>query len=264
MRSVSAAWEGGLASTHDVAVDVFPLRDGSIGAALPILGGSVTLDLTAAHRGRCDVEFGDPDLIPAVATDPLFPSANKLVIRRGLVYPDGTREVVRLGTFLIEETTINDNGNIQVAGSDLSVLIATASFEAAYTVAGGTNIGTAILAAAQGGFPGYLPRQMPILLATTPTLKAEEGEDRWAFCQAIAASIGRDLYFDNDGYLVAPLIPEATGSYAVAHIVEGSDGVAVKPALLSASKKLSRLDVHNRWVVTGDNPDVSGPQPRGR
>lgn len=260
MRSVSSEWTEAIAASQGHALEVSVVDTGEL---LPVTAGQVVLDITAATRGRCDLTFNDPALIPVDADSVLAPFSTELQVKRGLIYPSGERELVSLGIFRIEETTPDDTGeelSVKVSGLDRSAWVIDALFEDPYTIAGGTDYITAIKNTIEAGYPGAT-YDFPARTLQTPTLKAEEGEDRWAFCQAMAAAIGMDLYFDNEGVLMMRPI-SLTTSDPVAELVEGRAGVTVKPTLLSASKKWTRTDAHNRWIVKGDNPDVAGTPPR--
>lgn len=263
MRQVSGRWADALASNHEVLIEVSHIGTGEV---LPLDTGSVTLDITAATRGRCDLSFSDPRLIPVNADSILAPyGRSKLGVKRGLRYPDGETELVELGAFRVEETEVSDTSDgapsIRVSGLDGSAKVIDAAFEEPFQIPSGSDyleaIRDGILVVDPTASFDFAERALE-----TTTLKAEEGDDRWAFYQAMASALGMDLYYDNAGVVV--LRPIASPDAApVISIVEGRAGVSVKPLLLSASKKWSRVDAHNKWIVVGDNPDIDGAPPRG-
>src|SRR5207253_939905 len=101
----------------------------------------------------------------------------------------------------------------------------------------------------------------------TPLLRADEADDRWAFARGMAEEFGMELYFNAEGSPILRPIPAiVVSSQPVAYLVEGQDGVQVAgdpmPSLLDLTKHLSRTDAHNKWIVTGENPNEDGPAPR--
>lgn len=257
MRTVSERWADAIGSSHQMLVEV------SVdGEALPLTAGSVTLDNTSPTRGRADLSFADPNLIPEHSTDTLAPYDNEFTIKRGLAYSEDDSELVQLGLLRVEETVIEADGSgtdISVSLLDRAQKVSDAKFESATTVSAGSDYLTVI----QNVIAEVIPNLQTNFISrtlSTPEVPAEEGGDRWDFVQNMAAAIGCELFFDNDGVLVLRLIPTISGE-PVAHLVEGSEGVEVKPTLLSASKRWSRTDTYNRWTVAGDNPNESGAPP---
>lgn len=262
MRVTSERWLPAIFDTHQMVSEV-QLVGGDL---LPLIDGSVTLDAKAATRGGCDLIFpGDvgSGLVPSDPNDPLSPYGQELQVRRGIRYGPGDEELVSLGIFGIQESEINpDDSSIRVTGLDKSQKVIDASFEETKSIAGGSDFLDALLNVVQEALPA-VEYDFVQRTATTPTLLAEEGDDRWQFALDMAASIGLELYFDGDGVMLLRVIPEVGSSGPDIYLVEGQGGLEVKPpSLLDASKTLSRTDSHNRWIVTGDNPDNGGVPPR--
>lgn len=255
MLTVSSRWETGITSSHRLAVEV-KLGDTS----LPVASGSVTLDITAATRGRADITFVDPSLIPTKPTDTLAPYSNELSIARGLTYSDGTSEVKQLGLLRIEEVEITDE--IQVTLLDRANKVAEAKFEAPYTTPDGTDLLEEIESICRVAIPD-LTTDFIIREAPTVTLHAEEGDDRWEYVQNIAAALGCDLYFNAAGTLTLRTVPNVSNP-PVAYLVEGEEGVSVRPpTLMDLTKRWSRTETFNRWKAVGDNPDNEDAPPSG-
>jgi len=225
------------------------------GIALDVTAGTVTKDATAAVRARCDVElvmpatptFGPADLINIYGAE--------ITISRGLVLPDGREELIPLGVFRVEDFG-TDGDTLKVSGLDRSARIIDARIESAYSIAKGTNLGTALSNLILDGWPD-LEIDLPATTATSPGNLLEEQADRWEAALEIARSLGWRLFFDHLGRLVARQITLDGG--AVADLVDGVDG-----NLVDASRKESREGVYNRVITTGENPALAGGvAPRG-
>lgn len=299
MRDVTPEFLAAVAGSHQVATRVEVLNDGEVTRTVDAIAGGVTLDQTAATRGRVDLTIADPDLVPADPSAALAPYGNELRVYRGVLFPFGggveeladpgpggqawpitlwgtegegddpaptptlvaisTVELVSLGIFRIDETTVTDNGDqleIRVAGMDRSARMIDARFEEPYTIAAGTNYATAIEDVLKAGWPEITVDITPTTL-TTPLLIGEEGGDRWKFAQEMAAALGHSLYFDGDGVAVTRPVASPSGIPTVT-LAEGPGGV-----LLSAGRRWNRQGTYNRVIATGENPAEGAVPARG-
>lgn len=258
MRPASARFLAAVAEPHTLAVRVALLQDGEEVDTLDTLGGTVTLDGNAATRGTVDLAFADDGtlgLVPDTPASPLAPYGNELRVERGIEYLDGTIETIPLGVFRINDVDVNDTDDglhIRVTGQDRSARIIDARFEAPYQVAAATPITDAIADTIGLVYPEVVTNFATTSL-TTPQVIAEEGGDRWAFCQQIATGAGMELFFDGDGELVLRPVTPPAGS-PVTSLVEGEDGV-----LLEAARKWSRQGAFNRVIATGENTSETAP-----
>jgi len=252
-----------LSGPHEVVV-VAKLLDGGDETELPtVLDGSVTLDANAATRGRCDLSLADDGTlgwIPTEPDSPLAPFGPEIRVERGVRYHDGTTELVPLGTFRIEDVSVDDSGSdlaLAISGQDRSARIIDAKFEEPYQVAAGTNYRDAILEAVQAAWPD-VPHDLATTDRVAPMLPAEEGSDRWEFCQKMAAALGMELFFNGVGTLVMqPVAQFVTGS-PTWEIAEGEQGVLVR-----LTRGWTRQGSFNRSIVTGENLSDDGPPARG-
>jgi hypothetical protein len=257
MRSVSDAFIAAARESHTIVTRVEVLAAGAIVLELDsVTAGEVTLDQTAATRGRCDltvIDDGTLGLVPTTPDDPLTPYGNELRIWRGIDLPAGP-ELISLGIFRIEEVAIEDTAaglQLQISGQDRSARIIDARLEEPYQVAAGTNYETAISDVLISAWPDIEVDLTPTT-RTTPQLIANEGDDRWAFAQALATAIGHVLYFDGNG--VAVTRPVTNGGAPVLSIAEGDDGV-----LVTAQRRWHRQGTYNRVIATGENTGDAAP-----
>lgn len=261
MRPVSQAFLDEVKTSHQIATLIEVINpDGDVlSEVTATVNGTVTLDATAASRGRLDVEFVDDGtlgLVPTSSASLLAPYGNELRVSRGVAYPGGSDELATIGVYRIDNVTTQDTGSamvVRVSGMDRSARLIDARFEEPYQIAAGTNYATAIQATLQLAIPN-LPVNFTTTPLTTPQLIANEGDDRWAFCQSMAASCGMVLYFDGDGTAVLRPAAILGDDQAVFDLVEGEAGV-----LIEAGREWTRQGAFNRVIATGENTGVAVP-----
>jgi hypothetical protein len=228
--------------------------DGSV-TDIPITEGSVSLDATAAVRGRCDIRVEGTDWVPRDAADKLAPFGAELEIRRGVVLADGSVETVSLGRFGLEDAEITDDGSgagTRVAALDRAERLGKAKFEDVFQLTSGTPFTEGIQDLALDAWPDC-PFMDGFTSVSTISIgrnvTAQPGDDRWEFMQTLALALGMSLFFDGDGVLTLRRYADQS---PVASLVEGDGGV-----LVSASRSWSRTEAYNRWIVTGENTEGS-------
>jgi hypothetical protein len=247
MIDVSDAFLEAVSTSHKPVVSV--TLDGE---EVEIREGQVTLDATSATRASfsATLAIGDedlPDWVPDKPADRLAPYGNTLAVSRGIELPDGTPEMVPLGIFRIDETSVDDQGGdvtIGVTGLDCSQYLIDAVFERNGTVARGSHPAEEIQRLIDKALDGVVyAYDFFDRTADLPLLSFEAGGDRWDFCQGLAESIGCLLYFDGEGVLTLQQQPQKEAVYT---ITEGEN-------LLSIGKRWGVADAVNRVVVTGEN-----------
>lgn len=250
MRPVTARFLDAIIRSHTLAVTATVN-----GEPLDILDGTVTLDATAAIRGTLDLTVTGP--IPTDPTSLLAPYGNEIIVSRGILYPDFTSELVKVGTFGIREADPDDTGaslTVKIAGQDRAAKQTDARFEDSYQIDEGTNLTTALAALLTDGDPTVDTSHFPATSLTAPLTTANAGDDRWALAQQIATAQGMLLYFDADG---TPQLTPLLGQPPVADLFEGDGGV-----LLSASRAWTRVGTYNRAIATGEDTGSGVPPVR--
>jgi hypothetical protein len=248
VRFVSDAFKAAVTGAHTLATRCDLLVGGQLtisGLPLAESAGSVTLDRTAAVRGRCGVTIAAPDLIPRTPFDPITPFGAELQVWRGVLLSTGP-ELVSLGVFPIQDLTTDETAaTMQLNLLDRAQRVIDAGFETTEVIPAGTPVPDAIAELISNGVPGLQFRFVgsdvvtPLLVYDTST-----SSDRWAAAQALAASIGCDLYFDGVGACTLVPIPDPS-SGPVANLVDGAGGVVV-----SLSKKWDRAPAYNAVIGT--------------
>lgn len=266
MISVTAKFRAAVRAPHQIVARA-TITDGAGNTLLdsaPILDGSVTLDRTAAIRGRADLQIAfDPaqDLVPTTAASALAPYGHEVTICRGVRYLDGTEETVPLGVFRLEDVTVSDDASgvsLRVAAQDRAARLIDARLEDPYQVASGGQYGAAIISLLTDAWPSmpYVAADFAALTSSTPAVPLAEGADRWAAARSMATACGCDLFFDGDGKLRARAASN-TSSTPVEAIDEGQNGV-----LITVAKSWKRAGAYNRVIATGEAIDGAAP-PRG-
>lgn len=223
--------------------------DTQVGDPLEIIDGQVTLDITAATRGRCDLTLRVDD-VPTTPDHPLAPYGNEIHVQRGIQYSDGTVELVSLGRFRIERTDVSEDQGatiVRVAGSDRSARLIDNRFRFGTGIETGYDYDEALEAVLTQGWPD-VPLSLTTMGGTTPQLVIEEASDRWQFAQTMAADKGCHLYFDGDGQCVNPAVAQVGDRAPDQQLVEGDNGL-----LVTANSTWSREGTYNRVIATGEN-----------
>lgn len=257
MRTRSERFDQTIASSHEATFRVAVLEPGNAAEVMvldDIIGGSVTLDQTAAVRGRCDINLPLTDeLLPTTPQHPLAPYGNEVRVSRGITYTDGTEELISLGIFRIQSVEVEDSaetGTIRISGLDRAQRVSDAKFQDPFSTLGSEQVEDVIEDVVNDVYPDVQTDFLAPVHTLTP-VAVEEASDRWEFAQELARSIGAELYFDGDGVLVLRTIQEPGQGSAVATLAEGDSGV-----LLDTALTWNREDTYNRVVVTGENTET--------
>lgn len=170
-----------------------------------IIDGSVTQDRTAAIRTRTTLSLSDPDgiITPRSPGDALQPYGQEIRPYRGVVV-DGVTIWTMLGTLPIVTAARKDGGvfTLDVEAQDRGYAIGRRlSTTGGYTIAAGTNVGTAIQAMLTSRYPGLAFNFAPTAV-TLPALAYDETQDLWQAAIELAKVAGMELYFDRPGAVV--------------------------------------------------------------
>lgn len=255
------SWADTIAYSHRLAIEAVLVDALGNETDLEIVDGHVSLDAKASIRGHLDLSVApESALIPSEPTDPLAPYGSEIRVSRGVEYPEGDRELVALGVFRIQDVEVNDEGeslSLLITGLDRASVVVDARFEEPYEVAAGTNYAAAIQETLEAGYPEIECDFISTTL-TTPALVAEEGADRWEFCQEMAKAMGCSLYFNGEGVCVLTPIVSFVSGTPDWELVEGDGGV-----LLSAGRRWTREGAFNRVIATGENLGETDTPSRG-
>ena len=240
---------------------------------LPATGGEVTCDRTASTRRSCRAACVDPlgVLAPVDTNSLLTPFGTTLRPYRGVRYADGVRqpdgttgstEVLPLGVFRLSKASVNDTtgGSVDIGleAYDLSRTVSRDKFISPYAVAAGTNLIDAIKAILERTLPSLDYDSISTTRTTTAPKLYDVGDDPWEAVTDLATSLGCDIYFDVDGWVViAPpvdidALPTPDFTY-----IEGRGC-----SLTDLSRVFTDEPGFNGVVVTGESPGDELPPVR--
>lgn len=166
-------------------------------------------------------------------------------------------ELVPLGVFEIEEVRIVDGKggiSIEVTGSDRSTLISKNSWTDVYTIASGTNAGTAVQTLLENRYDEVQSR-FTATSWTTPQVVfgTDAGGDPWADARNLAEATGNDLYFDGEGVAIFEPVPSYEETTPVATYIEDEEAM-----ILDLTRSLSNANTFNGVIVTGEGTEAGG------
>lgn len=237
---------------------------------LPATGGEVSVDRTAQIRRTCKAVCVDPlgTLVPSDTSSLLTPYGTELRPYRGVRYaptpefPKGEIDVLPLGVFRLSKVTVQDttggSPDIQLEAYDLSRTVARDKFTSPYVIAENTNVIDAIKAILQRTFPDLQYDAISTTRTTTAPRLYDVGDDPWQAVTDLATSLGCDIYFDVEGWVViAPpvdidALPTPDFTY-----IEGQ-GCTIK----DLSRVFTDEPGYNGIVLTGESPGDELPPVR--
>lgn len=233
-----------------------------IAADLPVVDGSITIDSQASNRRSGSVVIGDPDLFPSMLNNtPIEPYGAELVVRSGVVYADGSEELVPMGKFPIYTISGSEETGMfpEVRFFDRSKICEEAGFLSPRDYSGKMCLERIEYLMA------YTFETMTINTASdVQNVKLPGGsnfsENHWARVQKLAETMGAEAFFDVVGELTIQTPPFVDQSFpessAVLRIDPGEWGILTK-----ATRTISREGVKNRIGVYGAPPNGNSQQP---
>ena len=262
MYPVSASFKETILKSHvtKTKVEIFDMKNDTIISTASPISGEVTIDNRRSVRRECTLEFIDKDgtLTPQNnISSILLPYNREVKIYRGVVFADGTEELVPLGVFVITSVDISDTSQgvkISVKGSDRSLLLARAKFtNHEFFIEDGTAKETAIANMLKFRYPKVktiFPATGQVTTLLYPTL--DQSSDPWRESLKIAESASMDLYFDENGTARMRPIPDPDLGTTVATYTDGADSI-----LLQINRSLSIDESYNGVIFTGEGTNLS-------
>jgi hypothetical protein len=185
--------------------------------------GSVQVSVNRAARRTCSASFSVSrnanDLVPDTSFDAITPFGNEIRLYRGIEFPNGTREMVPLGVFVITRVDIeeaSDRVRVAISGVDRSIKVSRNVWLEPYQVSAG---------ALTDALTGLLQNRWPAIELSFPTLAVQvqqqvlgqnAGSDPWKDAVYLAEMAGYDLFFDANGLCVLQPFPSPDSASVVA------------------------------------------------
>lgn len=262
MYPVSASFKETVTKSHvtKTKVEIFDMKNDTIISTASPISGEVTIDNRRSVRRECTLEFIDKDgtLVPQNnISSILLPYNREVKIYRGIVFADGTEELVPLGVFVITSVEISDTAQgikISIKGSDRSLILTRAKFtNHEFYIEAGTAKETAIEKILKYRYPKVktiFPATGQVTTLLYPTL--DQSSDPWREALKIAESASMDLYFDENGTARMRPIPDPDLGTPVATYTDGADSI-----LVQINRSLSTDDSYNGVIFTGEGTNLS-------
>jgi uncharacterized protein DUF5047 len=261
MWPTSAGYKVAVAAEHQAAWRLETLLEGTVTGTYDraITAGGVSVSKQAPIRRSLRLTAVDLDGTLAARLDVY---GHEVRIYRGIVV-SGAAELVPLGTFGITDARNPDSDGVvwEVQGYDRGGVINERRFYEVYTVAAGTNYGTAIQDLVRSKFPAmtFNPVAFSALTtSTTPALFFEVQAAPWQVATGMARSIGMELVMDPMGVCVLQPEPVPLAANIVRTYSDPATGVAGFP-LLRLDVSRSRRGTYNGVVVTGESTSLAAP-----
>lgn len=221
---------------------------------LPVSGGSITADRTADMRRTGNLTLADRSLIPSLAQGGILePYGTEFKVRSGIVYPDGTEELIPIGIFVLDTTSwAESDGPIpSVNLVDRSMIMIRADIGPTLSASG--KLAKSFL---ETIFYYFWP-DLTISYGSglnqavrVPGGVVFDQGNHWQIMNQMAALMGGEFYFDNDGNPIARVFPDFDENTTVNDAVYKID-IGVNGVLINANRSVTREDVYNSVYVVG-------------
>lgn len=262
MQARSAAFDKLWAQSHRTITRASVWAGETPLGMLPVISGQVTADRREAIRRKVSIGVAGAAFgyVPTSSTGILSPlTGNELRVQRGLIFPDGSQELISLGVFRLTNAKVDETANgltIAIEGEDRATVIQGNTWIKTFSIIAGTAVEAAITAIIADRYPGC-PVDFPATGAVTPMLVLGvdgDSSDPWASCQQLATDAGYQLFFDAAG--VARMV--ATTDILAADPVYryGADDLRV---VLTAGREWDGKDTHNGVIVLAEGSGVPVP-----
>lgn len=218
---------------------------------LAVSEGTIRVELDGQVRRSGSITIADPRLVPTLSSI-LSPLGTEICVRQGVVYPNGTEELVPLGMFRLDVTSWGEVERVsQLQLYDRSKAMY-ADLPSPHSRAG-EEAKAVIVDFIQWLVPTVIPLDLAEMFDPRlvnygiPGGHVFEERNHWEPLLGLAKNMGGRLYFDQEGRPRCDFIEELNPlSEPVWTIDAGENGV-----LVSADRTYSRENVFNAVNVIG-------------
>ena len=263
--AVSSSFRPALIKDHvDTSVATVIDVNGGTLATLQVISGNVTVDIDRSVRREAgDITLVDPDgtLTPNDIADILSPLAgNEIRLQRGIVYYDGTTELVPIGIYGFNTVTVDldQNGLTLTVGGlqDRAGRVGESRYTRPYSIAVSTALETVIKGLLQRGWqgtPGLDNLPTTGITITGRSWGSEGDADPWNDAVDLCEDQGYRLYFDETGAVVMEQIQD------MANLTAAVTYDSTNPMVLSISRTWDTFNTYNGVVATGEGSGLLIP-----
>lgn len=223
---------------------------------LAVSDGNIRVELEGQVRRSGSVTIADLRLVPSLSTT-LSPHGTEILIRQGVVFPNGTEELIPLGVFQLEDTTwgeIDRAPKLQIY--DRSKAMSQSGLTSMVSRSGYTAQAV-VIEFLEWFYPNLAPID-PVSLFDPdienyrlPGGHTFEQNDYWSAISELCRNMGGDLHFDVTGQPRVKKIEPLTGERIPVETVDAGE----RGILVDANHSHSREGVYNAVAVVGAAQD---------
>lgn len=251
MYPVSDRFLAAIVESHTPVTEVTLYRTDGMVEQLDHTGGSVPVDRGSSVRRTCSITLADTSLIPRDPAAKLSVYGARVRVARGVVYTDGTRELVPLGVFRVDEISGDvDEGPVTLQGKGLEAVVSDDKFTGPYR-ATGTAV-SAITALIRRSLPDAPIDSSAAVDAAIGARTWDVEADPWEAAVEVAAAIGCEVYADPDGVFVIAPLPDLLTATPAWTIAAGEGGAYIK-----ADRTMSVDGVYNGVLARGESTETA-------
>lgn len=251
-----AAVAGGF--SYKVTADVYRAGAKLNTAPLKIIDGEMTASVDDVVRRTTDIVFADDTggLVPVGITDPLMPNGPEIRVKAGVVFSDGTEELLPVGRFRISQSR-SEFGRVKCRGFDLAITLATPLTQP-YPFDAGLPVESVIVGIASRKNPALVINPIQTNELTVAGI-CDFGDTPIEFIRKLAYSAGCDAYMDPNGVLViAPLVSVASKT-ATARFSDNGEPGTTDAVFWNEGRELNSDGVPSVVVVEANHSALTTP-----
>jgi hypothetical protein len=239
---------------------------------LPVVNAKVEEDITADVRRRCNVSLPlTPDILSLLPRSPdqtggLWPIGNELRIRSGIIYDDGTEELVPMGVYRISKvdmgSSFSGDRTVEIQGYDRSRAVARNRFIRPYQITQeAEDIPTEIKRLLQNRLPILGDEDFSLMSSdyNPPPIAFLRDDIPWKDAAVpLAKSIGAEVLFDGEGRGVVRPFPNPDNDPVSFEYVEGETAI-----FLDMKRSMDDDQGYNGVIASGQNSQQDVQPPEG-
>lgn len=247
--------EGGRRKT---VVDIY-YNNVKIAENIAVDRGSIRYDRKANIMASGNITIPDPNLVPNFVNDTLSPYGTEVAVKTGIVYPDGSEELIPMGIFILDTTSWDESDGIpSIEMYDRSMFFNRQ--EISYVESYSGRMCSEVI-------EYLIHRNLPAVYGSgiSVTFAAEVGDgilpggnlytssdhqNYWELLQQIATAMKGEIFFDRDGQVQVQPPPTLDTDTLIDDVVWEVD-IGPRGVLSNARKSISRKETYNHVWVQG-------------